>query len=228
MLAVVSQARMTSMRLPGKSLRVLHAGRSVLQLHVERLQHCERPDLVVVTTSTDASDDPIAELCERLGVEVHRGPLEDVARRFYDVVERFGLDAFVRVTGDSPLLDQGLVDEGIDVFREGGHEIVSNIRPSTYASGQSWEAVDAVAFRAAYPDMSEPEHFEHVTNFLYSHPERFHFRNVRKEPDEGAINLSVDTEEDAALVEAILARMERPHWEYRYDDVMRLYREVTA
>lgn len=227
MLAVVSQARMTSVRLPGKSLRHLDGERTMLQLHVERLRRCERPDLVVVTTSIDPSDDPIAELCERLGVEVHRGPLDDVARRFYDVVERFALDAFVRVTGDSPLLDQRLVDEGIDTYREGGYEIVSNIRPSTYASGQSWEAVDAAAFREAYRDMSEPADFEHVTTFLYRNPERFRFRNVSRTPDEGHINLSVDTEADAGLVEAILARMERPHWEYGYDEVMELYREVT-
>jgi spore coat polysaccharide biosynthesis protein SpsF len=228
MLAVVSQARMTSVRLPGKSLRPLDGERTTLQLHVERLMRCERPDLVVVATSTDPSDDPIAELCEGLGVAVHRGPLEDVAKRFLDVIDRFRLDAFVRVTGDSPLIDQRLVDAGIDAFREGGHEIVSNIRPSTYASGQSWEAVDASAFRDAYPEMSEPAHFEHVTKFLYHHPERFRFRNVRQERDEGEINLSVDTEDDARLVGAILARMERPHWDYDYDEVMRLYREVAG
>jgi spore coat polysaccharide biosynthesis protein SpsF len=228
MLAVVSQARMTSVRLPGKSLRALDGERTTLQLHVERLMRCERPDLVVVTTSIDPSDDPVTELCERLGVEVHRGPLEDVAKRFYDVIDRFGLDAFVRVTGDSPLLDQRLVDAGIDTFREGGHEIVSNIRPSTYASGHSWEAVDAAAFREAYPDMSEPVHFEHVTNFLYHHPERFRFRNVRQERDDGAINLSVDTEDDARLVGAILARMDRPHWDYGYEEVMNLYREAVG
>lgn len=228
MLAVVSQARMSSVRLPGKTLRALHDERSTLQLHVERLMRCERADLVVVTTSIDPSDDPIAELCEWLGVEVHRGPLEDVAKRFFDVIERFRLDAFVRVTGDSPLIDQRLVDAGIDTFREGGHEIVSNIRPSTYASGHSWEAVDAAAFRNAYPDMNEPADFEHVTNFLYRHPERFRFRNVRQERDEGEINLSVDTEEDARLVGAVLARMERPHWDYDYDEVMELYREVAG
>lgn len=217
---------MTSNRLPGKSLRPLDGERTVLQFHVERLQHAVHPDLVVVTTSQDPSDDAIEELCRRLGVEVHRGPLEDVAARFLEVVERFDLDAFVRVTGDSPLIDQRLLDHGIEVFREGGHEIVSNIRPSTYASGHSWEAVDAAAFKSAYADMYEPEHFEHVTNFLYGRPERFRFHNVRKQPDEGEINLSIDTEDDARLVEAVIAHMDRPHWEYDYDAVMELYRAV--
>ena len=219
---------MTSDRLPGKALRRLDGERTTLQLHVERLQRCKRADLVVVTTSIDASDDPIAALCLALGVEVERGPLEDVAARFLAVVERFGLDSFVRVTGDSPLIDQRLVDRGIDLFGEGGYDIVSNVRPSTYASGHSWEAVDAGAFREAYRDMHDPEHFEHVTTFLYRNPDRFRFRNVRKEPDEGAINLSIDTEADAHLVEAIIARMDRAHWEYDYEAIMKLYREVTS
>ena len=217
---------MTSLRLPGKSLRPLLGHKTTVQLHLERIKHCKRPDLVVMTTSVDRNDDPIADLCGRLGVEVHRGPLEDVAKRFLEVLERFELDAFVRVTGDSPLIDQRLVDAGIDTFLEGGYDIVSNINPSTYASGQSWEAVDAEAFRSAYPDMTDAVHFEHVTNFLYAHPERFRFRNVSQERDEGGVNLSVDTEADAQRAEAILARMERPHWAYDYDELMTLYREV--
>ena len=72
---------------------------------------------------------------------VHRGPLQDVAGRFLEVVERFGLDAFVRVTGDSPLIDQRLVDHGIDLFREGGADVVTNVFPSTFPSGQSLEVV---------------------------------------------------------------------------------------
>ena len=219
---------MTSTRLPGKSLLVLDGERTTLELHAERLRHASKPDLVVVTTSTDESDDRIADLCRDLGVEVHRGALDDVAARFLAVIDRFELDAFVRVTGDSPLIDHSLIDAGIALFQQGGFDVVSNVRPSTYASGHSWEAVDAGAFRAAYPDMREPGHFEHVTSFLYSQPDRFRVRNVRREPDDGAINLSIDTMEDARIVGAILARMDRPHWDYDYEEIMRLYRAVAG
>jgi spore coat polysaccharide biosynthesis protein SpsF len=228
MLAIVTQARMTSTRLPGKSLRVLDGERTTVQLHVERLQRVERGDMVVVATSTDPSDDPIAELCERRGVEVVRGPLEDVSRRYVMAIERHGLDTFVRATADSPLIDQALIDYGIGLYGEGGYDIVSNNRPSTYATGQSFEVIDARAYLSAYPDMSEPHHFEHVTPFLYENRDRFRIRNFRHHPDDSAVNVSIDTEEDARLVQAILARMERPHWEYGYDEVMALYRDVTG
>jgi spore coat polysaccharide biosynthesis protein SpsF len=228
MIGVVAQARMTSARLPGKVLRPLDGRRPCLQLVVERLQRSERADLVAVATSRDPSDDPVATLCEQLGVAVHRGPLEDVAARYLEAVDRFRLDAFVRVTADSPLIDQRLVDRGIALFEEGGADVVTNVFPSTFASGHSLEVVDGEAFRDAYRDMSEPVHFEHVTNFLYRHSERFRIRNFESGRDEGAIDVSLDTEKDARLIEAIFARMDRPHWEYDYDAIMELYRAEVA
>jgi spore coat polysaccharide biosynthesis protein SpsF len=227
MIAVVAQARMTSVRLPGKVLRPLDGERPTLQFLAERVRHCERADAFVVATSDDPSDDPVAELCERLGVTSHRGPLQDVAGRYLEVVDRFGLDAFVRVTGDSPLIDQRLIDHGIELFLQGDADVVTNVFPSTFASGHSLEVVDAGAFRRAYAEMSEPPHFEHVTKYLYTHPEGFRIRNFERTPDEGALD-SIDTEDDARLIEGILARMDRPHWEYDYDAVMDLYRQVAA
>lgn len=228
MIAVVAQARMTSERLPGKVLRELGAGKTTLELVVDRLRRCERADFVAVATSIDPRDDRIAELCDKLGVTCHRGPLRDVAARYVEAVERLGLDAFVRVTADSPLLDQRLVDHGIELFEEGGADVVTNVFPSTFASGHSLEVVDARVFREAYPDMSEPGDFEHVTRFFYRNAERFRIRNFESGRNEGEIDVSLDTEEDARLISAILARMDRPHWEYGYEEVMALYRQVAA
>lgn len=227
MIAVVTQARMSSLRLPGKVLRHLD-GKPALEYHLERLARCEQPDLVVVATSADASDDMVAALCERLGFAVHRGPLENVAGRYLEVVERFGLDAFARVTGDSPLIDQAIVDRAIAIFGGGDFDLVTNVFPSTFASGQSVEVVDAQAFRHAYERMSEPDHFEHVTAFFYRNPDGFRIENFSCERDEGELDVALDSEEDARLIETILARMDRPHVEYGYDEVMALYRQVSA
>ena len=108
------------------------------------------------------------------------------------------------------------VDPTADIDVSGATDV--NGKPTIFG-----QAGQPVTFNG---DMTDPVHFEHVTSFLYAHPDRFRFRNVRKEPDEGSVNLSVDTEDDALLVGRILARMERPHWDYDYDEVMALYREV--
>ena len=230
MIGVVAQARMSSVRLPGKVLRDLGGGKTMLEYVVDRITRAERADMAAIATSDDPGDDPVAELCERIGVPCHRGPLADVAARYAGAAERFGLDAFVRVTADSPLIDQALIDRGIALFQEGGADLVTNVAPSTFASGHSLEVLDASVYREAYRDMAEPDHFEHVTNFYYRNPERFRIRNFELGDgrDDGELDVSVDTEDDVRLVSAIIARMERPHWEYGYDEVMALYREVTG
>jgi len=226
-IAAVVQARMSSVRLPGKVLRRIGA-QTTLEYLLERLNHSRLADLVVVATSVDGSDDPVAALCEQRGVACHRGPLADVARRYLEVVERFSLDAFVRVTGDSPLLDQRLVDRGIELFRAGEWDLVTNVFPSTFASGHSLEVVRAATFQEGYALMSEPDHFEHVTTFFYENPERFRIHNFESDRDESGTDVSLDTEEDARLISAMIALMNRPHWEYDYDGVMELYGTLRA
>ena len=68
----------------------------------ERLEHAEELDAVVVATSDDPTDDPLAEFARRRGTLLHRGPLDDVARRILDAAREHELEAVVRVTGDAP------------------------------------------------------------------------------------------------------------------------------
>ena len=40
--------------------------------------------------------------------------------------------------------------------------------------------------------------------------------------------MSLDTEEDARLIEAVLERMQRPHWSYSSAEITALAREALA
>jgi spore coat polysaccharide biosynthesis protein SpsF len=223
----IMQARMSSSRLPGKVLLRLGEQRT-LEYLLDRLAHSDELDGVILATSDDPSDDPVEEFARQAGVAYHRGPLENVARRFLETVNRFELDAFVRVTGDSPLLDQRLVDEGVRLFRNGDADVVTNVFPSTHPSGQSFEVVSAPVFRATFPELSDPYDIEHVTPFFYRNSDRFRIRNVVAPRDEHELQLSLDTEEDARVLAAIIARMERPHWQYTSDQIIDLYRVVAG
>ena len=225
MVAAVVQARMSSQRLPGKVLRPL-AGKPALDYLLERLSHAESIEQVIVATSDDASDDAVAEHAAGAGIECHRGPLDDVAERFRQVVERFGLGAFVRVSGDSPLLDQELVDASVARFAEGDHDVVTNVSPPTYPPGQSVEVVSGPAFERACAEIADPYDREHVTPYLYARADEFRISNFTREPPERDVRLVLDDEDDAARLEAILGRMERPHWTYREAEVVELARTV--
>lgn len=219
--AVVVQARMSSRRLPGKML-LEAGGRPLIGWVVERLRLARRAGAVIVATSADAEDDPLAAACETMGVPVFRGPLDDVAARYRGAAERFGLDAFVRVTGDSPLIDPALVDAVIGVYRDGGDcDLATNVHPRRFPKGQTAEAVNAARFAACLPEFDALDR-EHITRFFYARPERFRIRSLVGPADHADDQLSVDTPEDFARFRAVLAAMTRPHADYGWAELRAL------
>ena len=225
-IGAIVQARMSSHRYPGK---VLHrvAEKPLLSYLLERLDHCRSLDDIVVATSTDESDAPVAAYCQQLGVACYRGPLLDVAGRFKEVLDEYQFEAFVRVNGDSPLIDPGLIDEGVAIFLKGDWDVVTNVVPRTYPIGQMVWILRSDAFRRGYQLMQDDEDFEHVTTFFPKNRQHFRLSNFASEEYQGDIHLSVDTAQDMETFTAIVARMDRPHWEYELPEVIQLYQEVT-
>lgn len=130
------QARMGSTRLPGKVLKPIR-GKPMLQIQIERVLRSRLVDEVVVATSTNAGDDPIARLAEDLGVGCFRGPEDDVLGRIAGLVRALDVQLHVELIGDSPLTDPQIVDEMIGVFlkAEGSLDYVSNGTALSYPSG---------------------------------------------------------------------------------------------
>jgi spore coat polysaccharide biosynthesis protein SpsF len=217
----IVQARMGSARLPGKVLREA-AGRPLLSYLLERLERVRGLDAIVVATSREPADDPVAAFCCAQAVPCVRGSEHDVAGRFLLAVDEAGLEAFVRVNGDSPLLDGRLVERALELFRALAPDLVTNVHPRTYPPGESVEVVAAAPFRRAYAEMDEAADLEHVTRFLYRHAERFRIENFTARRSYGDLSLAVDTPEDLARVDALLARLERPHWSYGVDELAEL------
>lgn len=226
-IVAIVQARMSSRRLPGKVLHRI-AGKPLLGYLLERLRRCRTLDAVLVATSVHPDDDAIARFCESLGVPCHRGPLNDVAGRFLGALDRTGADAFVRVNGDSPLLDPNLIDIAVTRFKGRDADLVTNVLRRTYPSGQSVEVVRAFAFRRAYRLMTEPPDFEHVTRVFYRLRDRFRLIGFESPTDRSGVRLAVDTPEDLATFAAIVARMGRPHEEYALEEILEIHHAITA
>jgi spore coat polysaccharide biosynthesis protein SpsF len=227
-IGVLVQARMSSRRLPGKVLAPL-AGRPMLELVLERLARAERADTVVVTTSTEPDDDPVAAFCAARDTPVFRGALGDVAGRMWAAAQAHGLEALVRISGDSPFIDQALVDRAVELHARTGAEVVTNVHPvRTFPPGQSVELLEVGALRRALELMQDAGEREHVTGAVYRHAAAFRLASFAAPEDRSGLRLVVDAPEDAALAEAVLARMQRPHWQYGWRDVVALAEAETA
>ena len=224
----IVQARMNSSRCPGKILFEA-AGKPLLQYILERLLHCPVLDGVVVATSALPSDDPIAAFCSRYGTPSFRGSLDNVASRFDALAASGQCDAFVRVNGDSPFLDQGLIMNAVEVYRNDRPDLVSNVFPTrSFPKGQSVEVVDGPAFRLAYRKMSDPGDLEHVTRYLHRNSAEFRISAIRGEIDGSGANMAVDSPGDLRWFSAVVDRMDKPHWTYGWREALRLMELAPA
>ena len=143
----VIQARAGSSRLPGKVLLDL-GGRPVLSWVVRAAQEAAEVDEVVIATSDRDLDDPVEEAARELGVACVRGSEDDVLSRFVLALDTHPADAVVRLTADCPLLDPGLIDAVVALWRAvPERDYVSTVLVRTLPRGLDVEVVKAEALR---------------------------------------------------------------------------------
>ena len=201
---LVVQARFDSSRLPGKVLKSL-CKKKMLQWTYERLSECNRALKVVVATSREVTDDPIAEFCEGASWPYYRGSLANVAERFATIIQQEQIPAFVRISGDSPLIDPKIVDQAIQLYENSDSDLVTNIQIRSFPKGQSVEVLKSKTFLRILPEFNKYEQ-EHVTPFYYRHPERFRITAFTSGVDAGSCQLSIDTPADFEKVEWLLKK----------------------
>lgn len=172
MITAIIQARMGSSRLPKKVMKPL-ANHPLIYHVVVRAKAAKRLEQVIVATTTDPSDDPLVEYLTQLGVTVFRGSVNDVLDRYYQAALTHQASVIVRLTGDCPVLDPALIDQTIGLYMADQYDYVSNFMHRTYPDGLDTEVFSFAALYTAWRDAKLPSEREHVTPYLYKHPEKF-------------------------------------------------------
>lgn len=208
---VISQARTTSTRLPGKVLLEVE-GMSLLGHHLKRLKRCKQVDEIVVATTTNLADDPIITLAEESAVRWFRGSEHDVLDRYFGAASEAGADLVVRVTSDCPLIDPEVTDEVISRMEAHGDSVdyVSNIIRRTFPRGLDTEAFSFDVLARLHKMASSPQSREHVTHFILQEA-RSSFVLDSVENDDGRHlerhRWTVDTGKDLAFIRALFNQM---------------------
>lgn len=221
MILGILQARVSSSRLPGKVLEPI-LGQPMLARQLERLARCREIDHLIVATSGDATDDAIAGLCRRLGVECFRGSLENVLDRFYQAAIPHAPAHVVRLTGDCPLADPALIDALIRFHLAEGSDYASNCHEPSLPDGLDAEVMRMEALATAWREARLPSEREHVTPYLRNHPERFRIRLWKNPVDLSAHRWTVDEPEDLEFVRAVYAALYPRNPAFGMQDVLDL------
>lgn len=216
----IIQARMGSTRLPGKVLKDL-AGATVLERVVSRVRRCRLVSDVVVATSAEPADEVILNECKRLGTEPFRGSEQDVLDRYYRAAQQAGAEVVVRITSDCPLIDPEVSDKTIQKFLVERPDYASNALERTYPRGLDTEVMTFAALECAWTEARQAYQREHVTPFLYQHPERFKILSVKGDHDYSQYRWTLDTPEDLEFLRAVYARS-IDHQDLSWRDVLNI------
>jgi len=222
-LGAVLLARMSSARMPGKVLAEV-AGQPMLKYSLDRLSRCGLDLKLVLATSTDASDDPIVNFADGQGISVFRGSLGNVADRFGKALEELDVTAAFRVNGDSPLINMGLFQRAYHAFEQESPDLVTNIMPRQYPSGVSVELINTASYLKVLPRITESDDREHVTRYMYQNTSEFRIINLEPAVPYEGVHMAIDTVDDMTLFGAVVAQMDRPHWQYDLDELVSIYR----
>src|SRR5262249_32297687 len=137
---------------------------------------------LVVATTTDAVDEPIAALSQEIGVRSVAGHPTDLLDRHYQVARECGAEAVVKIPSDCPLIDPAVGDRVLSFFLDHPqYDYVSNLHPATYPDGNDVEVLPFEVLDVAWREATLPHEREHTTPFIWERPERFGLGNVRWE-----------------------------------------------
>lgn len=222
-------SRFSSSRLPGKALRQIE-GKEILKYIVERLMVCMKLEDIVIATSIEKSDDPIAEFAKVINVNCYRGSLDNVAERFFEAAAANDWDYAMRINGDNIFVDMNVVSEMIHIAQSGKYSFISNVKNRTFPKGMSVEIVSKPYFQKLLPTISASESYkEHVTLYLYDNEEReaFHYHYNTALPEASGLQFALDTKEDFERTEKIIGQFKGNHTQYNLHEIFEIYQNVT-
>jgi spore coat polysaccharide biosynthesis protein SpsF len=161
------EARMTSSRLPGKVLMEAVKNVPMLEFMIERVQKASLIDGVIVATTINDSDDPIAALCHRLSVPCYRGSEEDVLLRVLEAHNSVGSSIIVELTGDCPLIDPAIIDKVVQVYFDNNFDFVSNGHVRSYPDGLDVGIFSVDLLAEVEKKTNDPYDRENVSSYIY-------------------------------------------------------------
>lgn len=225
MVYAIIQARMNSSRLPGKVLMDL-CGQPVLMHVVSRLGHSKKIDSIIVATTVSDMDNSLANYCNKNNILCFRGSEGDVLDRFYQAALNNGAnegDYIVRITADCPFIDPQLVDSIIEAALENRRDYTSNTLNPTYPDGLDTEVFKFSALKRAWEDATLRSEREHVTPYIYKHPELFSLFSYESNHNHSFLRWTLDEPEDYTVIEKVYQKLYNTDKVFLTKDILNLY-----
>lgn len=190
------QARMSSRRFPGKVMKMIN-GKRLIDIVVDMLKKSKKIKKIVILTSKKKSDDILCNHLKKKKINFFRGNLDNVYQRYYDAINHYKVDQFVRVTGDSPFINPKIIDQCYIKNKDNKYDIVTNVLPRSFPIGQSVELFNSKIFKKYKNDIIQKKKYrEHITSFFYENKSFFKIKNIYNTKNLSTLDLSINYKND--------------------------------
>src|SRR5665213_32858 len=221
------EARMTSTRLPGKVL-LPALGRPMLAHLTSRLKAVPSIDEIVLATTTNATDDVLAEFAERDGIALFRGSEDDVLGRVLCAAESKSADVIVEISGDCPIIDPDLIEQTIRTFKRNPQAaFAANATISSYPGGMDTAVFTLKALKTSAAMTDDTLDREHVCRFIVNHPELYPYVYLIAPPSLHwpEVCLTLDEPADYELIRTLIEHFGEDSPLFSCGDVIRALRQ---
>ena len=207
---IIIQARMGSTRLPGKVLKLLDKGEKVLDVLIKRMKLCKKVDEIIIATTPGKLNSLIIDVTKTHNVSHFIGSEKNVLERYYEAAKQHNLDIVIRVTSDCPFVDPKLMDEMIIFYKNNNFDYVRNVDQSTnFVRGFEIEIFGFNVLEKIFSLAEKDLEREHVTYYIYTHPEIFtmysyNLNNLKKFAN---LRLTIDEKDDLLMCREVYKKL---------------------
>ena len=209
---VIIQARTSSSRFRNKILHSFY-GKTLIEHVIDKIKKSKKVKIVVATSKNKEDDKLVSFLIDKK-IKYYRGSLNNVAKRLYDTATFEKQNFFLRISGDSPLIDFRLINKIINISdKNKNFDLITNIFPRTFPSGQSVEIIKTATLGKNLKYFSKLDK-EHVTRYFYRNSPKFKIKNFIDKQKYNTKKLSIDTFNELKIILKLFNRKKFINYSY--------------
>ena len=172
----------------------------MIQHVINRVKRSKKIKKLIVSSSSKKNDNNLIKYLKKNKIKFFRGELENVSMRLYKTAKKNKAKFFVRISGDSPLIDPKLINKAISILEKNKkYDIITNTFPRTFPKGQSVEVIKTTILKRYAKNFSKTDK-EHVTKYFYENSNKFLIKNFAFNGKNKIMKLSVDTKNDLKVI----------------------------
>jgi spore coat polysaccharide biosynthesis protein SpsF len=195
-LLAIIQARSSSRRFKNKVMYPIY-GTPLIKHVVNRVKKSKKISKIVVATSSNKDEKKLIDYLKKNKIKVFEGDLNNVALRLYKTARLYKKNFFIRISGDSPLIDYKIIERALAIFKNSKkkYDLVTNVFPRTFPQGQSVEIIKTSLIKNNIKKFTKQDK-EHVTKYFYDNSKKFNIKNFIYMGNKKKKKLSIDTKKD--------------------------------